>query len=329
MRGAWGTARGDGHSANINSNAAATPTPEIQASLRQGRALRSNSAITRLRTAVKCAAAGTSACAACKTARLSRTSDQAPDRRSTLPNAAPLPPRPRPQGPRPHAARSRVLPFHAVHDRLPKYRSTKPFTLTRALRNLRPHRGLAANPASAPLLPSRALPDRAAPAPPAPFPTACAGSTATPGCARFRPAPAADPSPPAASWPCVLHRILRPPAPPQIVAGVHRDPVEPAGHRVLRSQLSQIPVQLEEDFLGDILCVGQVAGSRSAVTSTSRSYCRISSSKAARSPARAAATASTAASVRQSCHRRQCQASHSFHQIKLPRSPETCMEISC
>ena len=60
MRGAWGTARGDGHSANISSNAAATPTPEIQASLRQARALRSSSAITRLRTAVKCAADGTS-----------------------------------------------------------------------------------------------------------------------------------------------------------------------------------------------------------------------------------------------------------------------------
>ena len=60
-------------------------TPEIHASRRHGRARRSNSAITRARTAVKCAASGTSACTARSTARLSRIPDQSTWQPGALP----------------------------------------------------------------------------------------------------------------------------------------------------------------------------------------------------------------------------------------------------
>ena len=187
---------------------------------------RSNSAITRVRTAVKCAAAGNSMCAACRTARLSRHPTTRPGSPGTRPDAAPPPP----LGARKVAAgvqRDPLFPFHAIHDRLPKYRSTKPSP------SPAPSRSATApwprsNPGRAPRPPWRALPDRAARAPRAPFPAASAGSIPRTAAARSRSTPGADRSP-AVSWPAVFHRALRPAAAPQIVAGVHRDPVEPAG----------------------------------------------------------------------------------------------------
>ena len=48
--------------------------------------------------------------------------------------------------------------------------------------------------------------------------------------------------------------------PPEIMAGVHGDAVQPPGHGILGSHLAQMPVQLQEYILGDILGVGQIAG---------------------------------------------------------------------